>query len=89
MKLLCQSIRALVNYEAKYLYPIGAAALNCQQSRNYVPAKKKTLTESQIQLQKHAAEMGFKEKTSIRGTLFEYHDVNESIKYMKSEGTFC
>lgn len=54
--------------------------------RTYAAKKPAQLTEAQIQFQKHTAELGFKEKTSIRGTLYEYHDVDTSIKYMKSEG---
>ncbi len=58
------------------------------QIRNYAGKKPAKLTEAQIQLQKHTAELGFKEKTSIKGTLFEFHDVETSVKYMKSQGSF-
>ena len=81
MKLLTQSLRILLNCDANYLNN----SLMHMQSRNYA-AKKKVLTDAQIQLQKHAAEMGFKEKTTIRGTLYEFNDVETSIKYMRSEG---
>jgi hypothetical protein len=57
------------------------------QIRNYAAKKPAKLTEAQIQLQKHTAELGFKEKTSIKGTLFEFHDVETSVKYMKSQGS--
>lgn len=60
---------------------------NTQQQLRFYAAKKSTqLTEAQKQFQKHTAELGFREKTSIRGTLFEFHDVDTSIKYMQSEG---
>ena len=91
MTFFSHSLRVLAkSCETKGLYAATVAfvphILTQQPSRHYA-AKKKALTEAQIQLQKHAAEMGFKEKTTIRATLFEYHDVEESIKYMKSEGS--
>lgn len=48
--------------------------------------KPPALTEQQIQFQKRTAELGFREKTSIKGTKFEFHSVETSIKYMQSEG---
>lgn len=63
------------------------SANSCEQQTRRTYAKKSAqLTEAQIQFQKHTAELGFKEKTSIRGTLYEFHDVETSIKYMQSEG---
>jgi len=88
MKLFTHSIRSLLNYDAKLLTNLlcrNQAQLQTQQTRDYA-AKKKVLTDAQIQVQKHAAEMGFREKTTIRGTLYEYHDVDTSIKYIRSEG---
>jgi hypothetical protein len=55
--------------------------------RNYAK-KAPALTDAQLQFQKHTAELGFREKTSIKGTKFEYHDVETSIEYMKSEGWY-
>lgn len=61
-------------------------SLLVEQRRYYAkPGSKKVLTESQIQLQKHTAELGFREKTSIKNTLFTFHDVEKSIEYMESE----
>lgn len=54
--------------------------------RAYAAKKPPALTEAQIQFQKHTAELGFRERTSIRGTLYEFKDVETSIEYMKSEG---
>ncbi|RNA37840.1 28S ribosomal mitochondrial [Brachionus plicatilis] len=53
--------------------------------RAYAAKKPPALTEAQIQFQKHTAELGFRERTSIRGTLYEFKDVETSIEYMKSE----
>jgi hypothetical protein len=89
MKLFTNSIRSFINNETKLLKDLlwrnQIIQLQPQQTRSYA-AKKKVLTDAQIQVQKHAAEMGFKEKTTIRGTLFEFYDVETSIKYIKSEG---
>jgi hypothetical protein len=53
----------------------------------YLAAKKPApLTDAQIAFQKHTAELGFREKTSIKGTLYEFHDVDTSIRYVKSQG---
>ena len=73
---------------AKKLDVSLTSANSCEQSsrRTYAAKKSAQLTEAQIQFQKHTAELGFKEKTSIRGTLYEFHDVETSIKYMQSEG---
>lgn len=60
-------------------------AYSFNQLRNYA-AKKKQLTEAQIQFQKHTAELGFRERTTFKDTPFEYYDVETSIKYMQSEG---
>jgi hypothetical protein len=57
-----------------------------QQTRFYAAKKPAPLTDAQITFQKHTAELGFREKTSIRGTLFEHYDVETSRNYMKSEG---
>lgn len=67
---------------------LTSANKSCEQQtrRTYAAKKSAQLTEAQIQFQKHTAELGFKEKTSIRGTLYEFHDVETSIKYMQSEG---
>lgn len=55
--------------------------------RGYAAKKKPpALTDAQIQFQKHTAELGFRERTSIRGTLYEFKDVETSIEYMQSEG---
>ena len=51
-------------------------------------AKKVALTEGQIQFQKHTAELNKRERTTIRGTLFEFNSVETSIQYMESEGSF-
>ncbi|CAF0751657.1 unnamed protein product [Brachionus calyciflorus] len=59
--------------------------LNNLVTRSYAAKKPPALTEAQIQFQKHTAELGFREKTSIRGTLYEFKDVETSIKYIKSE----
>jgi len=93
MKIFTHSIRSLLNYDAKFVsnllvrnqLQLQLQTPSLEQSRGYA-AKKKVLTDAQIQVQKHAAEMGFKEKTTIRGTLYEFNDVETSIKYMKSEG---
>lgn len=73
---------------AKKLDVSLTSANSCEHSsrRTYAAKKSAQLTEAQIQFQKHTAELGFKEKTSIRGTLYEFHDVETSIKYMQSEG---
>ena len=39
------------------------------------------------QTEKPVTKYGFRVKTSIKGTLFEYHDVTTSMQYMKSEGS--
>jgi hypothetical protein len=57
-----------------------------QQTRFYAAKKAAPLTDAQITFQKHTAELGFREKTSIKGTLFEHYDVETSKSYMKSEG---
>lgn len=89
MKLFTNSIRSFMNNDTRILTNLlwrnQITQLQPQQTRNYA-AKKKALTDAQIQVQKHAAEMGFKEKTTIRGTLFEFYDVETSIRYIKSEG---
>jgi hypothetical protein len=89
MKIFTHSIRSFLNYDAKFVSNLfmrnQLQLTSLELSRSYA-AKKKVLTDAQIQVQKHAAEMGFKEKTTIRGTLYEFHDVETSIKYMKSEG---
>jgi len=72
---------------ASRLNNIANIVLN-NQIRNYAAKKPAKLTEAQMQLQKHTAELGFKEKTSIKGTLFEFHDVETSVKYMKSQGSY-
>jgi len=55
-------------------------------NRHYA-AKPKALTDAQIQLQKYASEMQFKAKTSLKGTKFEFQDIDTSKRYMESEGT--
>ena len=66
---------------------IKALAGGQQTVRSYAAKKKEpTLTDEQIQVQKHAAELNFREKTTINGTLYEYHEPATSIKYMESEG---
>jgi hypothetical protein len=57
-----------------------------QQTRLYATKKPGTLTDAQIAFQKHTAELGFREKTSIKGTLYEHYDVETSKSYMKSQG---
>ena len=87
--LLNQTLR-LVNQNMNNtckLIALNYLNINQISQRNYA-AKKKQLTEGEIQFQKHTAELVFKEKTTIRGTLFEYHDVETSIQYMKSEGSY-
>ena len=55
-------------------------------SKRFYAKKPPALTDSQIQFQKHTAELGFREKTSINGTKFEFNTVELSIQYMNSEG---
>jgi hypothetical protein len=60
---------------------------NLLTKRSYAK-KAAALTDAQIQFQKHTAELGFRERVSIRGTKFEFNDVDTSIQYMKSEGWY-
>lgn len=55
-----------------------------QTQRSYAK-KPAALTDAQIQFQKLSKELSFREKTSIRGTRFQFHDVQTSIEYFKSE----
>ena len=56
------------------------------QQVRFLATKKAALTDAQLQFQKHTAEMGFRERTSIKDTLFEFYDVETSKNYMKSKG---
>lgn len=60
--------------------------ININANKRFYAKKPPALTDSQIQFQKHTAELGFREKTSIKGTKFEFHTVETSIQYINSEG---
>jgi len=47
--------------------------------------KVKTLSEAELQAQKHASEMQYKEKTSLVGKPFDFKDAETSMKYMESD----
>lgn len=53
--------------------------------RNYASKKPAPLTDAQLQFQKHTAELGFREKKTIKGTKYAFYGVSTSIEYMKSE----
>ena len=55
-------------------------------NKRFYAKKPPALTDAQIQFQKRTAELGFREKTSIKGTKFEFHSVETSIQYMNSQG---
>lgn len=72
---------------AQLIKPIAVVNVNTplfQTQRGYAK-KPAALTDAQIAFQKLSKELSFKEKTSIRGTRFNFHSIETSIKYMQSE----
>jgi len=76
-KVLTKFLKPITVINVKYPYEF--------QSERYYAKKAPALTEAQIQFQKLTKELSFREKTSIRGTRFQFNSVETSIQYMQSK----
>lgn len=82
---IAQSVNKLKCLELFRLPTQATQVININANKRFYAKKPPALTDSQIQFQKHTAELGFREKTSIKGTKFEFHTVETSIQYINSE----